>query len=58
MTSSKTSKKTKPVIPAAPRIDRTVVNKYEVEEKPSPPKTYALEPLLVTSNLVSAGLLC
>ena len=35
MTSSKTSKKTKPVIPAAPRIDRTVVNKYEVEDKPS-----------------------
>ena len=35
MTYSKTSKKTKPVIPAAPRIDRTVVNKYEVEEKPS-----------------------
>ena len=32
MTSSKTSKKTKPVIPAAPHIDRTVV-KYDKEQK-------------------------
>jgi len=32
MTSSKTSKKTKPAIPAAPHIDRTVVN-YEGEQK-------------------------
>ena len=32
MTSSKTSKKTKPAIPAAPHIDRTVVN-YEEEQK-------------------------
>ena len=32
MTSSKTSKKTKPTIPAVPHIDRTVVN-YEGEQK-------------------------
>ncbi len=32
MTSSKTSKKTKPSIPAAPHIDRTVVS-YEGEQK-------------------------
>ena len=32
MTSSKTSKKTKPAIPAAPRIDRTVVN-YDKDQK-------------------------
>ena len=33
MTSSKTSKKTKPAIPAAPHIDRTVVNYEEEEQK-------------------------